>query len=99
MVLHKHWTISAYKRRIKIPLKDIPQYGKYRFDEVTEVALDADSEKEARQKAKQTIKRKGYYVQKVFACEQDHELDTEIKIRSLAYQEKMVKELLLMKEK
>ena len=97
MAVHTHWTIFAYQNKIENPKDQIPLYGAYRMDDGLNVKVDADTEDEALEKAKQTIKRNFYRVSEVFACEQDHEMQEEMKIRQLAIQEKMLKEFMGMK--
>ena len=97
MAVHKHWTILAYQNKIETPKDQIPLYGAYRMDEGLNVKVDADTEEEALKKAEETIKRNFYRVSEVFACEQNHEMDQELRIRAVTYQGKMLKELLKMR--
>lgn len=65
------YTILAWtrKRLIKNPRFD----GEYLFDDITEVTVEAETEKEALAQARKLIKRRGYRVQKVWKKDTLHE--------------------------
>ena len=82
---HKHWYIQAYKHRMKIST------GGFTIDDFVEVQVNASDEKEALIKAKKNIKRKYYRVFKVWDCEQEHELDQEMRMQDLEVKTKLLK--------
>ena len=89
-MIHNHWTIVAYKKRIPI------ETGGTMRDEFVEISLDADTEDEAMKLAKETIKRPFYDVVKVFCCTQEHgsqSLHDEALVLQLEMQKQMLKKL------
>ena len=102
MTTHDHYEIQAFQEKKRYP-KDHFAYHSWPKDYQmlgwTIVDVIADSEKEALKKAKSKAKRKHYRVAKVYECHQmDPEMSQELQIRNSTYMEKMVKELLKMKE-
>ena len=93
-MVHCHWTVMAFRRRVPTPPELVPMQGKYRFDDFVLVKVDADNEKEALKKARESVKRKGYRVSEVYRCEQDHESTQDLRDEALVMQLEMQKQLL-----
>ena len=88
---HKHWEVQAYK--VKLPgqpgIKD--DYG---MGDIVTISVLAESEKEALEKAKSTVKRKFYRLGKVWECEQtqsDPELSQRMQMAQLKILSKISK--------
>lgn len=85
-MIHGHWTIVGYEAE-----RDMPNTGGKFYDYIVEISVDADSEDEAMKKAKETITRPFYRVTKVFRCEKDHDLDTEMHMLQLKFMKESLK--------
>ena len=93
-ITHNHWTIMAYRRKVKTPPELIPSTGKYRFDDIVMVKVDANTEKEALAEARKIIKRKGYRVHEVIKCDPSQHPNQELRDEALVLQLEMQKQML-----